>query len=351
MDADDASSAEMRRLPTNRDADPLALDEDTVEQLLTGALRPGQAPAGYAEAAQLLAAAAAAPTPGELAGQEAALAELRAVARARPAAATGPASPRRRRRRTGLAVVVVVGALVTGGAAGAATGHLPGPGAGGGPKHPGQPAALTRRRPPTEEGQPTGAGHATQPAPVAAYPTRGPAAPPASGPGCRRLPASPNLEGLCQAFLVRQRAASRAGSWTRPPWRPWPVRPAARARSRPIARPSSPGSRRPRNSSSQRLRTTKERARAARRPAPAAAARARAARRRPHRRHRRTADAAASRQRRNRHQSPVVTRTVPLALLLPEQLSRRSSGPRGGSRCWQFLGASRCWSPSRWACW
>src|ERR671911_2795588 len=129
MGADDASSAEMRRLPTNRDADPLALDEETVEQLLTGALPPGQAPAGYAKVFQLLAAAAAAPTPGELAGQEAALAELRAVARTRPPATTAPvlASPPRRRRRTGLAVVVVVGALATGGAAGAATGHLPGP--------------------------------------------------------------------------------------------------------------------------------------------------------------------------------------------------------------------------------
>jgi hypothetical protein len=161
MDADDASSAEMRRLPTNRDADPLALDEETVEQLLTGALPPGQAPAGYAKVVQLLAAAAAAPTPGELAGQEAALAELRAVARARPPATTAPvlASPPRRRRRTGLAVVVVVGALATGGAAGAATGHLPGPvreaartilGTGGGQAPPastdaGQPPAPVKR--------------------------------------------------------------------------------------------------------------------------------------------------------------------------------------------------------------
>src|SRR5215207_4456844 len=131
MDADGASSAEMRRLPTNRDADPLALDEETVEQLLTGALPPGQAPAGYAQVVQLLAAAAAAPTPGELAGQEAALAELRAVAWARPPATTAPvlASPPRRRRRTGLAVVVVVGALATGGAAGL---HRCGPATGAG---------------------------------------------------------------------------------------------------------------------------------------------------------------------------------------------------------------------------
>ena len=239
MDADDASSAEMRRLPTNRDADPLALDEDTVEQLLTGALRPGQAPPGYAEAAQLLAAAAAAPTPGELAGQEAALAELRAVARARPAAATGPASPRRRRRRTGLAVVVVVGALVTGGAAGAATGHLPGPvreaarsilGTGG----------ATRRRPP-----PRTASHRRR-----SRETTGPGGGlPGSRPGSATS-SRPGPAGPCRAARTWRgsarpscpaTAASRAGSWTRPPSRPWPVRPAARARSRPICEALQPG--------------------------------------------------------------------------------------------------------------
>jgi hypothetical protein len=198
MAADDASSAEMRRRPTNRDADPLALDEDTVEQLLTGLLSPGQAPAGYAEVAQLLAAAAA-PTPEELAGQGAALAELRAVVRARPAAAmaSGPASPRRRRRRTGLAVVVVVGALVTGGAAGAATGHLPGPvgeaarnilGAGGSEA----PSASTEGdQPPVPVTRPPGPGGG-QPG---SRPDDGP------GGGGARSAAGPNLEGLCQAFL------------------------------------------------------------------------------------------------------------------------------------------------------
>jgi hypothetical protein len=203
MAADDASSAEMRQRPTNRDADPLALDEDTVEQLLTGVLSPGQAPAGYAEVAQLLAAAAAAPTPEELAGQGAALAELRAVVRARPAAAmaSGPAIPRRRRRRTGLAVVVVVGALVTGGAAGAATGHLPGPvgeaarnilGAGGSEA----PSASTEGyQPPVPVTRPTGPGgglHASRPGSATG-----------SGPGAGGAgsTATSNLEGLCQAFL------------------------------------------------------------------------------------------------------------------------------------------------------
>ena len=200
MDADDASSAEMRRLPTNRDADPLALDEETVEQLLTGALPPGQAPAGYEEVAQLLAAAAAAPTPGELAGQEAALAELRAVARARPAATIAPvsASPSRRRRRTGLAVVVVVGALITGGAAGAATGHLPGPvreaartilGTGGGQA---PPASTDAGQPPAPVKRPAGAGGGLPGSRPGVSTSRGPGGGPA---------ANPNLEGLCQAFL------------------------------------------------------------------------------------------------------------------------------------------------------
>jgi hypothetical protein len=201
MADDDASSAEMRRLPSHRDADPLALDEDTVEQLLTGALPPTQAPAGYAKVAQLLAAAAAAPTPGELAGQEAVLAELRAVTRTRPAAtiAPVPVSPSRRRRRTGLAVVVVVGALVTGGAAGAATGHLPGPvrdaarailGTGGGQT---PPASSDAGQPPAPVKRPAGAGGGLPSSHPGVSTSRGPGAGPA---------ASPNLEGTCQAFLA-----------------------------------------------------------------------------------------------------------------------------------------------------
>ena len=122
MDADDASSAEMRRPPPT---DPLALDDASVERLLSG-IPPAAAPPGYAGVARLLAATVAPPTPRELAGQAAAvLAELRAVTRGRRA--TAPVRPARpRRRRAGLAVVVVVGALATGGG-GAATGHLPGP--------------------------------------------------------------------------------------------------------------------------------------------------------------------------------------------------------------------------------
>jgi hypothetical protein len=126
MDADDAWSAELKRLLATPDPDPLALDEDTAERLLDGALGPDQAPPGYGEVAELLAATVAAPSPAELAGQEAALAELRAVTRPRRAALIGRVGQRSRRRRVGLAVVVAVGAL-TGGVAAAATGQLPDP--------------------------------------------------------------------------------------------------------------------------------------------------------------------------------------------------------------------------------
>jgi hypothetical protein len=201
MSADDASSAEMRR-PPDRDADPLALDDDTVERLLSGTLPPAQAPPGFAKVAELLAAAAAAPSPAELAGQEAVLAELRAVIRGRP-----PASPSRRartsrrRRRAGLAVVVVVGALVTGGVAGAATGHLPGPVRQAarsilGTTDGGTPSTSTQAgQPPAPVKRPAGAGGGLGGARPGVSTGPGPGTA-GAGPA-----AAPNLEGLCQAFM------------------------------------------------------------------------------------------------------------------------------------------------------
>jgi hypothetical protein len=202
MSADDASSAEMRR-PPDPDADPLALDDDTVERLLSGTLPPAQAPPGFAKVAELLAAAAAAPSSAELAGQAAALTELRAVARGRPPA-IGPsrrARTSRRRRRTGLAVVVAVGALVTGGVAGAATGHLPGPvraaarsvlGSDGG-----TPSTSTQAgQPPAPVKRPAGAGGGLGGARPSVSTGPGPGAA-GAGPA-----AAPNLEGLCQAFTA-----------------------------------------------------------------------------------------------------------------------------------------------------
>jgi hypothetical protein len=126
MAADDAWSAEIKRLPFTPAPDPLALDEDLAERLLDGDLPPDQAPAGYAEVAALLAAAVAAPSSAELAGREAALAELQAVTRARRAIPWGSGRPSRR-RRVALLVAVVVFGLSTTGIAAAATGTLPAP--------------------------------------------------------------------------------------------------------------------------------------------------------------------------------------------------------------------------------
>jgi hypothetical protein len=124
MGPDDASSADMRRPPAN----PLALDDETLERLLTGELSPAQAPPGYAEVAALLAATAAPPTPDELAGQAAALAELRAATRPRRAVVGFRRAARPpRRRRVGLLAAALVGALAMGGVAAAATGNVPAP--------------------------------------------------------------------------------------------------------------------------------------------------------------------------------------------------------------------------------
>jgi len=194
----DASSADMRRAVAGPDADPLAVDEETVERLLTGDLPPDQAPSGYAEVARLLAAAVAAPNPGELAGQAAVLAELRAVTRARAVAGARRAArvDTRRRRRTGLAVVVVAGALAAGGVAGAASGHLQGQvreaartilATGGG-----EPPASTRTGP--WPAPVTGTGGAAREGSRPGGATGGRLGPAGAA------PASPDLEGLCQAF-------------------------------------------------------------------------------------------------------------------------------------------------------
>jgi hypothetical protein len=209
MDADGASPADMRRPSDNRDADPLALDEDTVERLLAGVLPPDRAPAGYVRVAQLLAAAAAAPTPEELAVQGAVLAELRAMARARSAVATAPVREPRRRRRTGLAVVIVVGALAAGGVAGAATGHLPGPVRDAARTitraEIGTPASPATGQPPTSTTGIPAAGSAGSTAPQpGATPGSGPGSTPGStgaGPA-----AGPARKGLCEAYAAGEGA-------------------------------------------------------------------------------------------------------------------------------------------------
>jgi len=201
MGDDDASFADMRRL-TDPDADPLALDEETVERLLAGDLSPSQAPPAYAQVAALLAAAAAEPTPDELAGRPEVLAELRAATRTprRGGAHTRRAVRPRRRRWAGLAAVALVGALVTGGAAAAASGNLPGP------------VGHAARSILGTIGGGLGTATTTRPAssPASAGVTAGPKGPrstgstaPGSGPrGAAGPTAVPSKEGLCKAYLA-----------------------------------------------------------------------------------------------------------------------------------------------------
>jgi hypothetical protein len=209
MGADDASFADMRRPLTDPDADPLALDDETVERLLAGDLPPSQAPPGYAQVAALLAATTAEPIPEELAGQSEALAELRAVTRPRRAAAhTRRAARPPRRRWAALAAVALVGALVTGGAAAAASGNLPAPvrdvarsilGTVGGDPGPTTPTQ------PDPQAAPAASG------PVSTGTTVGPKGPlpagstaPGAGPKGAGPVAEPDKEGLCKAFLASQ---------------------------------------------------------------------------------------------------------------------------------------------------
>jgi Sigma-70 region 2 len=194
MGVDDAAGA---------GAGPPALDEETAERLLAGDLHPADAPPGYGEIAAVLAAAKAAASPDELAGQAAAVTELKKVARAHPAATTRRTG---RRRRIGLAVAVVVGALSTGGVA-AATGHLPEPireaarnilttvgvATPGAPGEPGrQPASSTVEQ---------GTGNATTDGRGAATSTAGHGQ---DGPASTAAPTveSTATKGLCQAFLA-----------------------------------------------------------------------------------------------------------------------------------------------------
>jgi hypothetical protein len=208
MGAEDASSAEMPKPPRQRrGADPLALDDATVDRLLAGTLRAADAPPGYAKVAELLAATVAPPTPGELAGQEPVLAELRAAARARRADRSRRAARTPRRRWAGLAAVALVGALVTGGVAAAASGSLPTPvrnvarsilgaGGGAGPVAPTQPGQ-----------QPAAAGSSAASARTNAGP-KGPQPAGSTTPGSDRKAVGPvtepDKEGLCKAFLAGQ---------------------------------------------------------------------------------------------------------------------------------------------------
>jgi hypothetical protein len=112
---------EMFRLLGGSDrADPFALDDRTVERLLAGRLAPADVPPAYAGVARLLTAAAAPPSPEELAGQAAAVTQLQAVVRARPpVVVAGRAARSRRRFQARIAAIAVVGVLSVSGIAGA----------------------------------------------------------------------------------------------------------------------------------------------------------------------------------------------------------------------------------------
>jgi hypothetical protein len=207
MGPDDASPADMRRRFANPGAGQQPLDGDTVERLLAGDLASHEVPPGYAEVAALLAATVAPPRPEELAGQAAALAELRAVTRARTFPARARQTGRRSRRRLGLAVVAVAGALATGGAAAAAGGQLPGPvrdaarsilvSVGGeGPVPPAAAPALRGTGPGATAAVPSGPG----PTGLAGR------APGSAATGSAAVPdsAAPDTEGLCRAYLATQ---------------------------------------------------------------------------------------------------------------------------------------------------
>ena len=101
-------------------ADLFALDDRTVERLLAGRSAPADVPPAYAGVARLLAAAAAPPSPEELAGPAAAVTQLHAVVRARPpVVGAGRVARSRRRFRAKMAAIAVVGVLSVGGIAGA----------------------------------------------------------------------------------------------------------------------------------------------------------------------------------------------------------------------------------------
>jgi hypothetical protein len=209
MDADDASVADMHRPLSDPDADPLDLDEETVERLLTGDLPPSQVPPGYAQVAALLVATTAEPTPEELARHPEVLAELRAVTRPRRAGAhTRRVARPPRRRWAGLAAVALVGALITGGVAVAAGRNLPAPvrnvarsilGAAGGDLGPATPTRPDPRVTPAAS-SPASAGVTA--GPKGPLPTGSTA--PGSGPKWAGPLARPEKEGLCKAYLASQ---------------------------------------------------------------------------------------------------------------------------------------------------
>ena len=206
MADDDAVSAEMRRSrPDDVGSDPFALDEATVERLLQGLLDARSAPAGYAEVAELLAAATAPAQPDELTGVGLLLAAFRAAHPPVPARVARQRTRPPRRVRAVAAALAIVAALLLGGVAAAVAGLpaqvgrvaravLPGPAA---PASPTAPGGLDRPGPTgstTTGGRQGDLGRANE------------GAPRAGAPGAPT--ASQDLAGLCRAYLAGQGAST-----------------------------------------------------------------------------------------------------------------------------------------------
>jgi hypothetical protein len=176
-----AFDAERYEMGTNRNSAP---DEAAAEQLLAGF------GGGHRRLAELLSAASAPARPGELAGEEAAVAAFRSAV---PAVAALPVSHRRRSARprwARLLTVKVGGAalvLAAGGVAVAAgTGVLPGP--------------LVGTPPGVSSDQPAGPTRLGGPGATRSGAPAGPAATAHPGPGATP---DPLLHGLCQAYLAQ----------------------------------------------------------------------------------------------------------------------------------------------------
>ena len=125
MSDDDALEPDMHPLLGFLAAAPPAADHDPLERLLDGRVDPAEAPAGYRELARLLTAATAPPEPEELAGEQPALAQFRAVMHPPtlvPRRATMPS----KLLTIKAAAAALVAILSIGGVAAAATGLLPG---------------------------------------------------------------------------------------------------------------------------------------------------------------------------------------------------------------------------------
>jgi hypothetical protein len=114
----------LRRLLARR-AGPAALDEQTADRLLAGALHPDDAPPGYRRVASLLRAASGPPLASELAGERAAVATFTVMSR-RSATSNPPSSSRRAQLvskflTVKVAVATLTAAFAIGGVAAATT--------------------------------------------------------------------------------------------------------------------------------------------------------------------------------------------------------------------------------------